>query len=143
MEQPTDEFRQWVGRSLDRLTEDVASKGGDTDYAEEALEEILLSIQDQASGASEAAPAGDPFDDLAAVDAWAGLASYAVARFYAPTSPWPWHKGGWDKAAPKRLREIAEKLRPALETAARAIGAASWSISVGFPWGVSVSVSWP
>jgi hypothetical protein len=105
------------------------------------LVEILARIEDEleadlAEGGDDG-PAG-----LAAVDAWAGLASYAIGRFYAPASPWPYQKGGWDKMAPERLRRIGESLRGPLEQAARALGAASWSIGVGFPWGVSVSVTW-
>jgi hypothetical protein len=82
-------------------------------------------------------------EDLAAVESWASLASYAVAHFYAPTSPWPRDVAGWGKEAVEQLRSIAEKLRTALADAARFLGANSFSIGVGFPWGISVGLSWP
>ena len=30
-----------------------------------------------------------------------------------------------------------------LQVAAAALGAGTWSITVGFPWGISIGVSWP
>jgi hypothetical protein len=80
---------------------------------------------------------------LAAVDAWASLASHAVAQFYAPASPWP-GRGfeGWSKRVVERLRKIASMLRGALEVAVRALNAVGFSIGVSFPWGISISVGW-
>jgi hypothetical protein len=78
---------------------------------------------------------------LAAVDAWAGVASYAVVAFYAPASPWR-REAGWGEAAVKRLRAIADALADALRIAASVLKALSWTVSVGFPWGVSVGLTW-
>jgi hypothetical protein len=142
MKAPRDEFRVEIARDLDRLTEEVAAQGDDAS-GEDQLDEILSRIQREVEVAAESSPQNDEHSEMAAVDAWAGLASYAVARFYAPASPWPWKMAGWKKNAPERLRRIADSLRPALERAARALGAVSWSVSVGFPWGVSISVTWP
>jgi hypothetical protein len=123
------------------LRERVASALGEVSE-EDQLDEILGMIEGELEG-DLGAESYDEQSELAAIDAWAGLASYAVGRFYAPASPWPFRKGGWDRRAPERLRRIGERLRGPLERAARALGAVSWSISVGFPWGVSIAVSWP
>ncbi|HEY2477223.1 MAG TPA: hypothetical protein VGI17_00670 [Solirubrobacterales bacterium] len=130
MNGPSEELREHVALTLDEVTD------------EEQLEEILGTIEEELSSDLGGGPR-DEQEEMAAIDAWAGLASYAVGRFYAPASPWPFRKGGWDKRAPERLRRIADQLRGPLERVARALGAVTWSISVGFPWGVSISVSWP
>lgn len=140
MQAPNDGLREEVAQILDRVTHDVVV--GD-DAGEESLDQVLEMIEAGANLALESGLDNDGEAELAAVDAWAGLASYAVARFYAPNSPWPWHKGGWSQSAPRRLRRVANSLRPPLERAASALGAASWSVSVGFPWGVSISLTWP
>ncbi len=124
MDGPKDRLRVEIAQELDRLTVEVAERDEDA-FGEEQLDEILVRIQNEVEAALEAGPQDDGHSELAAVDAWAGLASYAVARFYAPTSPWPWKKGGWTDKAPERLRHIADKLRPALEWAAKTLGAAS------------------
>jgi hypothetical protein len=139
MDPPTDELRSQVAVALDDLTREA--KEGRPD-GEDQLDEILGMIETRVEEALESGPDEDEHSELAAVDAWAGLASYAIARFYAPNSPWPWHKAGWDKRAPERLRRIARMLQPPLEQAARMLRAASWSVSVGFPWGISISVGW-
>lgn len=143
MNAPSSELREEIAKELDELTAAVAARDAE-EYGEDQLDEILGIIENAVDKALQSdAQDEDEHAELAAVDAWAGLASYAVARFYAPKSPWPWHEAGWTKRAPERLRRIASKLRPALERAARALGAASWSVSVGFPWGISIAVSWP
>lgn len=82
-------------------------------------------------------------DLLAAIDAWGGLASAAVARTYAPASPWPRSVAGWGKNVTSALQRITRLLLMPLRVAATAMGASSWSIGVGFPWGISISLSWP
>jgi len=82
-------------------------------------------------------------DQLAAIDAWAALISSAVARVYAPASPW--HRGvaGWAKSVAARLRWLTYLLLIPLKAVAAALGANSYSIGVSFPWGISVGLSWP
>ena len=82
----------------------------------------------------------DPYQELAAIEEWASLASYAVSRFYGPQSPLRRDIAGWSEQAVERLRKIAETLRPRLVRVARLLNAVSFSISVGFPWGVSIGV---
>jgi hypothetical protein len=130
MEGPDDGFREWIGREATNVD------------SEEALEGLLgeiegLVVADVDRGAGE-----DAEGDLAAIESWASLASYAAARFYAPASPWPRSLGGWSKRAVARLRSIANALSTALKPVAQALGAASFSIGVSFPWGVSIGLSW-
>lgn len=82
------------------------------------------------------------YEQLGAIDAWASVISTAVARMYAPTSPWRRKVAGWSKEIGKRMRWLVSLLLPPLQAVRRALGAPSCSISVGFPWGVSVGLSW-
>jgi hypothetical protein len=82
----------------------------------------------------------DPFQELAAIEAWTSLASYAVCRFYGPQSPFRRDIAGWSEEAVEKLRKLAGQLRPRLARVAALLGAVSFSISIGFPWGVSVGV---
>jgi hypothetical protein len=126
----------------DALREHIATRAEETE-SEEELDDVLSEIEDAMSTDFATVESDDPIDDLAAIDAWAGLASYAVARFYAPSSPWPRRLGGWGKRAARRLRRIVSALEPRLKTAAQKTGASSWSIGVSFPWGIQVSLTWP
>jgi hypothetical protein len=80
---------------------------------------------------------------LVAVDEWASVASYAVSWLYAPASPLPARMAGWGGKAIEILRQIAGCLRTPLKFVAIGLEADSYSISVGFPWGVSVTLDWP
>jgi hypothetical protein len=119
--------------------------------SEEALEEVLDLISSHASDDLGPLARQEPGEDqawemLAAVDAWASLASYAFQRIYTeesmavgtPFIQFP----GTKKSVMQRLQSVSSKLRPALEKACRGLGALSYSISVGFPAGVSVGISW-
>jgi hypothetical protein len=125
----------------DANREDTAMNGPDDEFrarvavrAEEIGNEAAL---DALLGAGE-----NPNDDLAAVESWAAVASFAVARFHAPASPWPRDLAGWGKTAAARLRSIANILSRILRTVAQALAAASFSIAIGFPWGISIGLSW-
>jgi hypothetical protein len=113
----------------------------DEDRLEGALGHILEAINDASTATPK--PFETPADSLAAIEAWAALASYAVARVYAPASPWPVGSAAWDERIVKRLRKIANKLKDELEKAARHLKPESFSVSVGYPWGVSISEARP
>lgn len=81
-------------------------------------------------------------DQLAAIDAWTALISSAVARIYAPASPWHRQVAGWAKRISAQLRWLTNLLLAPLRAAAGALGAVSYSISISFPWGVSVGLDW-
>ena len=83
---------------------------------------------------------------LTTIEAWASLASavtyeayvgppreVGAARFTLP---------GWAKAVGEKLTDLAKLLGHYLEVAMRALRATSFSISLSFPWGVSVGLSW-
>ena len=87
---------------------------------------------------------------LAGVEAWASLASYAVVRFYdpehGPGSAGAWRRrfAGWGRDVTEELVEICGDLSDRVRAiGANLIGATSFSIGVNFPWGISVSFSWP
>lgn len=72
---------------------------------EEDLERVLEEIEDairrdiEQGPPSEAMSEEDAWNELAAIESWAGVASNAAARFYAPASPWPHNVAGWGKKA--------------------------------------------
>jgi hypothetical protein len=107
--------------------------------SEEELEKLLAEID---GALNEDADAGDPADDLAAIESWASLASYAAGRFYAPASPWPGNLAGWGTKAVERLRRIANTLADRLRAIVGVVGATGFSIAVAFPWGISVALNW-
>ncbi len=135
MEAPDLEYRRYVAEQAIHAAES---------RDEEAMEGLLAQVEDRAL--SEAAGADDrnqgAHELLAAVEAWAGLGSYVVARFYAPHSPWKDDFGGWSQKAVERLRNLANGLRGKLEQVARMIGVTSCSIAVNFPWGISIGLGW-
>lgn len=92
-------------------------------------------------------------DILAAVEAWASVASAVVLEFSLAQGPqnvgaawrvaWPsriWP--GWRKALTGQLQQVADTLRPSLAAVRNALGASSFSISVCFPWVIEVGLSW-
>lgn len=89
---------------------------------------------------------------LAAVEAWASLASGAVMDFSLterpPEGEVTAHRflrkivPGWRKPVTAQLRQVANTLGPALMAARDALAATSFSVSVGFPWGIAIGLSW-
>lgn len=77
---------------------------------------------------------------LDVVQAWASLASYALARTYAPQSPMP--HAGFSPDVARWVGSIVRLLSRPMRRLARRLGSPIWSISVTFPWGLSVSVAW-
>ena len=116
--------------------------------ADEAeLERVLGDIEEairrdlEQSAPTQALSEQDAWNQLAAIESWAGVASSATARFYAPASPWPHSLAGWSKNAVARLRSIANTLKPALQAILGALRAVGFSIAVSFPWGISIGLS--
>jgi hypothetical protein len=137
MEGPNDDFRAQVAVWLDDITAETEDQ-----EAEERLEGILGAIGDAAAADAADFADQDANDVLAGVSAWASVASYAVGRVYAPSSPWRGLAGFATKIA-ARLQQIAANVYAALAAAAAGLGAISWSIGISFPWaGISVSVTW-
>jgi hypothetical protein len=80
---------------------------------------------------------------LAIVNQWASLASYVSSSVYGPASPMPKRLAGWGQNASAQLQKLSKVLLKPLAAAAPMVGASGWSISLGFPWGVSIGLSWP
>lgn len=132
MRGPDDRLRGWVAVQMDAVE------------SEEGLEEALGVIDEELANDLSSEPYGgqDPAAVLAAVEAWASVASYAAARFYAPSSPWPRGLSGWSRRAVGRLRTISNRMVPPLRAACATVQAKGFSVGVAFPWGVSVSLEW-
>jgi hypothetical protein len=127
MNGPTREFRGYVHERAQELE------------SEEQVDELLGQIE---GALSEDMGAENPEEDLAAVEAWASVASYVVARFYAPASPWPRDVAGWSRKAAERLRRISSKVADVLRSIVGQVGATGFSIGVAFPWGISIALNW-
>jgi hypothetical protein len=143
MDAPNNEMRYFMAEASSNLrTSDYPDE-----EVEQQLDELLGQLEDQMSQSIEAdarfdyLTVEDAEDQLAAIDGWAGLISSVIGRVYAPASPWPRRTAGWDRRIVKRLRRMANKLRAALVPVAAALGAVHFSISVGFPWGIAVGLS--
>ncbi|MGO9885412.1 MAG: hypothetical protein ACLPV4_20645 [Solirubrobacteraceae bacterium] len=121
----------------------AASYRGEEQALEGVLEEIEEAIRpDLEQGPpSEELSEEDAWNQLAAIESWAGVASSATARFYVPARVQPYKLAGWSKKAVARLRSIANTLKPALQALLGALGAVGFSISVSFPWGISIGLS--
>ena len=135
MEGPSEEFRHHTAERIAAL-----ERENDVDSLLGAVAE-LAEVDARDMGPLDEDGAADV---LAAVESWAALASNVVAGYYAPASVFRFRGGlaGWAKGIAKHLRKIAKILLTPLQAAASALGADSWSIGVGFPWGVSVSLTW-
>jgi hypothetical protein len=113
-------------------------------WDEEALASVLDRIADEARNDLErAAELGVDGDELiAAAEGWASVASYATTRFYFEGPESIFKRGGYSKDVTSRLHRVVQELAPALRRALHATGASSFSIAVGFPFGVSVGLTW-
>ena len=140
MQQPKYELRQRIAEQSQQL------RGLADEEAEKGLEDLLTEIQKKLETELRENPPEQQESDSAEIvsscHAWASLASHAVAEVYAPNSPFPRNVAGWGQNAIRCLNQISATLRTPLAVAKRPIGAGFYSISVGFPWGVSISFSW-
>ena len=142
MEAPSSKLRYHVADASSGLrTDDLP----DADV-EAHLDDLLERVESEMASAIDAGryvglSPEEAEDQLAVVDAWAGLISAAVGRVYAPASPWPRHSAGWGKKIVRRLRRMALRLQAVLKPVSQALGAIGFSISVGFPWGISIGLS--
>lgn len=143
MNGPDKGFRAEFGYQAEQL------RGSDDEEALEAAlerieEEILRDLDtgdDRGADAGRQLSEADAWDQLAAIESWASVASGTVARFYGPASPWPRSVSGWSKKAAARLRSIANVLKHALQQVVNSLHAVGFTIGVSFPWGISIGVS--
>ncbi|TAL96991.1 MAG: hypothetical protein EPN69_03700 [Rhodanobacter sp.] len=141
MKKPSYEIRkqtaEWA-HSLRDLTDEEAESG---------LDGLLGMLYEQLQSELREGPPEQQERDIeemvSSCHAWASLVSHAVAEVYAPNSPFPRKVAGWGNKAIVRLSQITATLRKPLGVAQQSLGAGSYSISVGFPWGISIGFSWP
>jgi hypothetical protein len=145
MRGPDVEFRGEVADQIDALHEAEDPEA----LLEETLSKILGRVSDDRP-APQLTTDEDAYEELAAIETWASLASHAVQELYAPSSPrLSWRKkagenklAGWAQGAAEKLRRIADKLRVALIKVARRLHCLSFSVAVNYPWGVSIGIAW-
>jgi len=144
MDGPSERIRLEVAGALTDI--DAARPGARTvdEATETQLEGILAKITDALDDdLRREDPDGQPVELLAKVDAWAGLVSYAVGRVYGPGSPGPGGMAGWSHRIATWLRGIGCELTLKMMTkAATELGPDSIFVSAGFPWGISIGLSW-
>jgi hypothetical protein len=146
MNEQVDIYQQWR-QELDWRLSEVS----DEDGLEQLLDDLLASASDDSGLFAESAPAEDAFERvLAGAEAWASLASYAVARFYNPeegvvaAGAGIRRFAGWSRGVGARLVRLSNLLGSRLLAAGSSVvGATSFSIGASFPLGVSVGLSWP
>jgi hypothetical protein len=143
MQPPSDELREEVAQATEGAILSDLSDQAQEDRLEGLLEYIGARMNDSATGIDQLTELTEEQaeEQLAAIDAWASLISYAVARVYAPASPWPRRRAGWPERIVRRLQQVVKDLRSLLAPVARALRAVHFSIAVGFPWGVSIGMS--
>lgn len=136
----------------EQTREEVASFSGE--HGDEGeLERVLHFIAERASedlGATWDRPdslsEGEAEELLGHIDAWASLASHVTYETYVgplrEVGAARRRVAGWAKGVGSRLAEFANLLTGYLRAAMRALRAQSFSISVGFPFGISVGLSW-
>lgn len=139
MRPPSTELREHVGAIW--IAQDISPVQRE-ELLDDVLTSVLSELRDAVGNLDVRLSEEESMVELAAVDAWAGLVSYVVARTYAPASPWPsLPKAGWSQQITQRLQQVAASLRRPLLRVKDGLHAAHVSVSVGFPWGVSVGVS--
>jgi hypothetical protein len=143
MQPPSDQLREEVAqRTEDSILSNLSDQAQEgllenvLDYIDAGMIQSFTDI-DQLSELTE-----DQADEqLATAEAWASLISYAVARVYAPASPWPRRRAGWAQSMVRKLQKLVKRLQSVLAPVAQALHAVHFSIAVGFPWGVSIGMS--
>lgn len=140
---PSDQLREEVSQRteasiLSNLSDEAQEQSLENllDYIDARMNQSTTAIDQLAELTEDQAE-----EQLATIDAWASLISYAVARVYAPASPWPRRRAGWAQSMVRKLQKIVKRLQSLLAPVARALAAVHFSIAVGFPWGVSVGMS--
>jgi hypothetical protein len=149
MDGPSIEFRQEVANRMDGISPSQSAPSNVTPEMESGLEGLLAEIDgrlrdDMGSSSilrNDALAETDANDVLAAIDAWMSLASYAIGRVYAPQSPFRGGLAGWTLDVGRRIEDLARSVRNAISHAAKGLGAESWSVASGFPFGISVGLS--
>lgn len=138
-----DELRQWVAREVDIAR---IEHGWDEEKLGAILDEISRQADEQLNrqfGERDPVDAEEAQGMVSSVEAWASVLSYATSCFYFEGPESLLRTGGFSpKEVTPKLQEAVRKFVPFLQRACRATGASSFSVSVGFPWGISVGLGW-
>lgn len=150
MNGPSEELRTEVERRIDSLERELAEAdqrlpdiSAWVREIEEDVVRLITRVLEECRDDVEAGgrPASDDaaldrddaLDLYAAVQAWAALASYVVARVYGPRSPWHHGLATAAKGAVAVLGSIGIELAGPLRPVATALGAQSFTIGTQFP----------
>jgi hypothetical protein len=83
---------------------------------------------------------------LASVEAWASVSSHLTYMgYYGPIRELGAMKQkliGWSRTVESKLQDLSSLLGGYLRKAMHALRASSFTIQAGFPWGVSVGLTW-
>lgn len=149
MDGPTIEYRMELVQLLQR---DLPQTGPRlvTREAEAVLDSVLVDIASHMESdieRSQYLTSDDVSEEytnsvLSAVDAWMSTASYVVGWIYAPQSPWPIGLTGWSPTIARRLRHFNQISHNILSRLRDNLGASSYTVTVSFPFGISVSLNW-
>lgn len=112
--------------------------------SEQELSEVLSGISSAAAGDLERhlAESDSAEEAVAAAHAWASVHSYAISRFYYEGPESLWRRGGFAKRVTRELQEAAKTFESYLTVVVKAVGASGFSVSVGFPFGISIALEW-
>jgi hypothetical protein len=145
VEPPDDEFRHHVATRAFQIGELESDQAAAEAQLAELLDDVLARFEAAGAGDDREGP-GEDGDPLAALQAWLSVASYPVAVFYAPQSPFKkWTQGTLAGIAPTvatRLSRIAAALKPKLASLMARSGIDEVGVSYQFPWGVGGGVAW-
>jgi hypothetical protein len=120
-------------------TEELRHRVADQEATETSCEHSLELIQEAL--ARELKNEEFSATDMPAVYAWSSLVSFAVGRTYAPYSPMRFP--GFSRGVARTVTALVELLLRAMQEIIRHLGERTeFGVSVGLPWGVSVSVSY-
>jgi hypothetical protein len=138
-----DELRQWVWNEVDIARTEA-------NWSEERLGAILEVVSREAEaslerqfGEREPENEDEAHGMISSVEAWASVLSYATSCFYFEGPESFLRRGGFSpRDVTPKLQDAVRKFMPFLRRACQATGATSFSVSVGFPWGISVGLGW-
>lgn len=146
MQGPNQGFREYIAERIGRLEA--------AEDPEQALDSILAAIQERAASDQLGALNNEDaaYRELAAIEAWASLASNAVQALYESRSPSLFSRirlkrgekdeAGWSNGAAEYLRKIARALEPKVRAVCSALKGAGFGVGVAFPGGISISISY-
>ena len=149
MHAPKDELWDTVGATMSRI--DVQEGGADPATLEGTLLEVLKTIDQGLNAAIADAQPLSGEEELAAVQSWAALMSYALNIALSPGSGLGQRAraaaAGIAAKVGSRLQSLIGKLRPSLASAASKLGAKEYQIATQLqphlPPSFTIAITWP